>query len=225
MQIGLFGGTFNPVHFGHLRTILEVRESFGLDRVYFIPSATPPHKTSEEIADALDRYRMLLLAVKNEKGFEVSDVELDRSGPSYSIDTVTHFQTSFPKETRLFMILGLDAFLEIDTWRAYQEFFDRVPIVVMTRPTAAPPIEPGIDPGGKNAVGKYLKEKISDRYRFSEERSCYLHDEKQPIYPVAVTTLDISSTMIRKKLRERKSIRYLAPDGVVSYIRSKGLYR
>lgn len=220
MRIGLFGGTFNPVHFGHLRTLLEIRESFALDRVYFIPSAIPPHKTPEGVADAQDRYQMLLLAIENEKGFVASDVELGRSGPSYSIDTVSYFQNSLPKETRLFMILGLDAFLEIDTWRAYQEFFDRVPIIVMTRPSAGSPMN--VD--GKDVLKNYLKEKISDRYRFSTERSCYVHDQKQPIYPAAVTTLDISSTMIRKKLREGKSIRYLAPDRIVSYIRSKGLY-
>jgi nicotinate-nucleotide adenylyltransferase len=224
MRIGLFGGTFNPVHFGHLRTILEIRESFVLDRIYFIPSATPPHKTPEGIADAQDRYRMLLLAIDDQEGFVASDVELDRSGPSYSIDTVSYFQESLPEETRLFLILGLDAFLEIDTWRSFREFFDRVPIIVMARPIALTGMGSPVNCEVKRILKRYLEEKISDRYRFSKECSCYVHEEKQQVYPAAVTTLDISSTLIRKKLAEGKSIRYLTPDRVVSYIRSKGLY-
>jgi len=134
MRIGLFGGTFNPIHYGHLRASLEVKETFRLDKIYLIPSAIPPHKSPHGVVDAKDRFHMIQLAISDQSDLVVSDVELDRPGPSYSIDTVHHFQNMLPKDTRFYLILGTDAFYDIDTWKAYKDFFDLVPMIIMLRP-------------------------------------------------------------------------------------------
>lgn len=220
MRIGLFGGTFNPIHFGHLRPILEIKESFALDRVYFIPSSLPPHKAPTGIADAQDRYHMIELAISDQNGFMVSDVELDRPGPSYSIDTVSHFQSRLPDTTRLYLVLGMDAFLEIDTWKSFREFFNRVAFIVMNRPVETSPEKSTT----QQAIDAFIKEKLSEKYRFSASRSCYVHEEKQPIFRADVTGLNISATKIRDLVRQGKSIRYLVPEPVADYIQAKGLY-
>ena len=216
MRIGLFGGTFNPIHYGHLRPILEIKESFALDRVYFIPSSLPPHKAPLGIADAADRYRMIELAISDQKDFRVSDVELERPGASYSIDTVTHFQAELPDTTRLYLVLGMDAFLDIDTWKSFREFFDRIAFVVMNRPMENSMQHPRLD--------AFIKEKLSEQYRFSASQSCYIHPKKMPIFRAHVTGLDISATKIRDLVRQGKSIRYLVPEPVADYIQIKGLY-
>jgi nicotinate-nucleotide adenylyltransferase len=127
MRIGLFGGTFNPVHFGHLRTVLEVRERFGLSRVYLIPSALPPHKSQVGIASPSDRLEMMRLAVANDSDFVLSDVELMRTGPSYTIDTLSYFANVLPETDPRFLIIGLDAFLEIHTWKDFMGILSRTP--------------------------------------------------------------------------------------------------
>jgi nicotinate-nucleotide adenylyltransferase len=136
MHIGLFGGTFNPVHLGHLRAAVEVREGFELDEIFLIPAALPPHKVSGEVAASADRLHMLNLALGADAGLKVSNVELNRSGPSYTIDTVHYFKQTLPAETRLHLIMGLDAFLEIDTWKSYRELLAQIPLIVINRPNA-----------------------------------------------------------------------------------------
>jgi nicotinate-nucleotide adenylyltransferase len=119
MKIGLFGGTFDPIHFGHLRSALEVREACGLERVVLIPAAVPPHKGWGAMAAAADRLQMIELAVAGAPGLAVSDVELRRAGPSYTIDTIRDFQGEIPGG-EIALIVGLDAFLEIDTWKSFR---------------------------------------------------------------------------------------------------------
>ncbi len=113
MRFGLFGGTFNPIHLGHLRAALEVKEGFELEEIFLIPAALPPHKIPGEVVDAGDRLHMLNLALEDTAGLSVSDVELKRSGPSYSIDTVNHFKSALPEKSEIYLVMGLDAFLEI----------------------------------------------------------------------------------------------------------------
>jgi nicotinate-nucleotide adenylyltransferase len=221
MRIGLFGGTFNPIHFGHLRPLLEIKESFTLDRIYFIPSSLPPHKAPIGIADAKDRYHMIELATREQTDFMVSDVELGRPGPSYAIDTVYHFQSTLSETDRLYLILGMDAFLEIDTWKSFEAFFDRVAFIVMNRPAERPPEDLMTDA----SLEAFVKDKISAKYRFSAEQSCYTHDEKKPVFTVHVTGLNISATKIRDLIKQGKSIRYLVPEPVADFIHTKGLYR
>jgi nicotinate-nucleotide adenylyltransferase len=137
MRLGLFGGTFDPIHIGHLRAALEVKQGFGLDRIVFIPAALPPHKKGDQVADAADRLKMVELGVSGYSGFSVSDAELQRSGPSYSIDTINHFKKSSEPDSEILFISGLDAFLEIDTWKSYRDLLRQIAFIVIARPIAA----------------------------------------------------------------------------------------
>lgn len=222
MRIGLFGGTFNPIHTGHLRVAREVQEGFDLAKIVWVPSALPPHKEPQGIAAARDRLEMLRLAVAGIETFEISDVELNRSGPSYTVDTVRQYQTLCPAGDRLFLIMGLDAFLEIDTWKSYLELFERVAIIVVDRP-----LKLADAPTGRKrpTIGAFLKQKISKDYHYAPARGGYVHPRKQTVFRFQVTTLDISATQIRTLLKANRSIDYLVPDRVLTYIQRQGLYR
>ena len=220
MRIGLFGGTFNPVHLGHLRAAVEVRQGFELDEIFMIPAALPPHKVPGEVAASADRLNMLNLALGADSGLKVSNVELNRSGPSYTIDTVQHFKQTLPAESRLFLIMGLDAFLEIDTWKSYAELLLQIPLIIINRPRSGSSAE---NPGWK-ILQKFLASKISSDYVFSESRSCYHARSRQPIYIFEVTSLDISSTRVRNLINTGRSIEYFVPRKVAEFINSKGLY-
>lgn len=220
MRIGLFGGTFNPVHFGHLRTVLEVRERFDLDRVYLIPSAIPPHKSEAGIASPSDRLEMIRMAVANDSEFVVSNVELMRTGPSYTIDTLSFFGNELPISDQLFLIVGLDAFLEIHTWKDFRGILTRIPLIVMGRPGAFGCGQPG---DVSLAVADYL-EGLAPGYRYDREKSVFVHHGFQPVYLIGVTSLDISSSAIRSLVRSGRSIRFLVPETVSEFISIKGLY-
>jgi nicotinate-nucleotide adenylyltransferase len=219
-RTGLFGGTFNPIHSGHIQVIQEVKNGFGLDKIIIIPSALPPHKAADRLVDAGDRMEMIRLSFSNHPDFAVSDVELKRSGPSYTIDTVRHFKSILPEDTELFLILGLDAFLEIDTWKSYKDLFLRIPFIVMSRSSKGG----NQRVFGRKTVEDYLKSKISEGYNLSASRSSYIHKEKQPVFVFNVTPVDISSTKIRKLIKKGSSIKYLVPEIVEAFIKSKGLY-
>jgi len=220
MRIGLFGGTFNPVHIGHLRAALEVKEGFELDEVILIPAALPPHKIPGEVAEAADRLQMLNLALEESSHFQLSDVELKRAGPSYTIDTVEHFKQTLPDQSRIYLIMGMDAFLEIDTWKSYDELLVQIPFIVINRPKSGC----GFNDCGWESMENYLKSKISKDFVFSESQNCYRAKNKQPIYVFTVTGLDISSTRVRDLIGAGRSIRYLVPQKVAEFINSKGLY-
>lgn len=205
---------------GHVQVIREVKKKFGLDKIFLIPSAFPPHKETEGIIDGLDRIEMIRLAFSDDPDFVVSDVELKRSGFSYTIDTVRHFKSIFPENTKLYFIVGLDAFLEVDTWKAYKDLFLLIPFIVMSRAAT----------GQRDTVlqwkhlGSYIKSKISDEYRHSASRSCYIHDVKQPVFLFEVTPVEISSTEIRERIRKGRTIKSLVPEPVEDLINAKGLY-
>jgi nicotinate-nucleotide adenylyltransferase len=220
MHIGLFGGTFNPVHIGHLRAALEVKEGFDLDQVILIPAALPPHKMPGDVADAADRLHMLNQALEDSPGLTISDVELKRSGPSYTIDTVQHFKRTLPDQSRIYLIMGMDAFLEIDTWKSYDELLLQIPFIIINRPKSGS----AVSDSGWKFMENFLASKISADYVFSESQSCYRAQNKQPIYVFEVTSLDISSTRVRNLSNTGRSIEYLVPQKVAEFINSKGLY-
>lgn len=223
-HIGLFGGTFNPIHVGHFRAIQEVQNRFALDKFYIIPAALPPHKEPGDVVDAKYRLEMIRLSVSEYpellKTVILSDIELKRSGTSYTIDTVKHFKSILPYNSRLYLILGIDAFLEIDTWKSFFDLFDLTSFIVMTRP------------GGVNAEGAlkwkvledYIKEKISGTYKFSISQSCFVHEKKQAIFYVDINSPDISSTKIRDFIKKGLPINSLVPKKVYDFIINKGLY-
>ena len=218
MQIGLFGGTFDPIHNGHLQAVLDVMETFPLHRCMLIPAAVPPHKARPDMAEVSDRLEMVRLAAGGVEGLEVSEVEIRRSGPSYTVDTVRHFQKILPSGTRILLLLGIDAFFEIDSWHAWQELLGAVPLIVMTRPF-------GDEPVSRSAAAEFLRRRIRDGYRFDPEAGGFLHPDLPTVYYRKVTLLDISSTDIRRRIQGGRSIRFLLPEAVERYIVERKLYR
>lgn len=219
-RIGLFGGTFNPIHQGHLRAAEEVRNRFPLGEIYFIPCAIPPHKVPDELASSDDRLEMIQLAISTYPHFKASDVEVTRQGPSFTIDTVRYFESALVNGPGLYLIMGLDAFLELDTWKSYHDLLVRIPFIVMARPyngykNSLP---------GWSVLDEYLKHKISDRYTFSPSTSSYLHPSNQPVHIIDISLIDISSTRIRRHIKTGRQFRSLLPEAVADYITNKGLY-
>lgn len=212
-KIGIFGGTFNPIHYGHLRSAQEVLEDFELNEVIFVPSAIPPHKAGYPVVSAFHKVKMLELALKDNPQFSLSGVELRRQGTSYSVDTLEYYRAKYEKEEELYFVLGIDAFLEIDTWKNYKRLFELSNFIVMTRPSYSM-LKP-IDILPKNMLDKFL---------FLEEGK-FLHSSGFYVYLGKVTFLDISSSYIRERIKKRRAIKYLLPKEVEEYILEKGLYR
>jgi nicotinate-nucleotide adenylyltransferase len=214
VRLGLFGGTFNPIHLGHLRAAVEVREAFNLDRLLLIPSAQPPHKMAEHVANAEDRLEMVRLAIHGEPSLEVSDVELARPGLSYTIETLRYFQDRFGSESDIHFIVGQDAFSEITTWKSYQALFVTAHFIVMTRPRSK-----------LRRLEDFIHTQISAEYKYDPTSNQYSHSRWRTIFCLDITYLDISATKIREWIRRGRSIRFLVPDAVQGFIDKKGLYR
>ncbi len=210
-RVGLFGGTFNPIHLGHLRGAEEIRESLQLEEVIFIPAALPPHKEREGMIDALVRLEMARLAARSNPFFSVSDTELKRKGKSYSIDTIRHFKGV--RQASFFFIVGEDAFLEIETWREFKNVFSLCHFVVMTRP------------GSKNERGPELPGSLSPFFRYDPVEGTWVHLSGNRLFLREITSLDISSTRIRGRVARGESIKYLVPAEVEAYIQERNLYR
>lgn len=219
-RIGLFGGSFNPVHLGHLRAALEVRIAFELDTVLMIPSARPPHKPAKSMAPAADRLEMVRLATSATPEILESDMELNRPGPSYTVETIERFQAGVT-DTTVFLIIGLDAFREYDTWHRYPDLFRLVPIIVLLRPG-----KKIVDlPGAGRLIKKQLASDISDQYRFDPSSSSLVHPDLKPVHILEVTRLNISSSHIRRLVKNNISIQFLVPEPVNQYIAKQGFYQ
>lgn len=198
MKLGLFGGTFNPIHLGHLRVAEEVCDALALDRLIFVPAKIPPHKRHSELADAEFRLRLVRAAIRGNPRFGVSDAEIRREGPSYSVDTLKAFRASRRPLERLWFVMGCDQFREIGTWYRCRELFELADIAVMNRP---PEKEMPALPAGLAA-------------EFERGPEGYLHKSGREVRFVPVTPLLISSTAVREAVREGRSIRYLVPESV-----------
>ena len=213
MRIGLLGGTFNPIHVGHLRAAVEVREAFNLDKLLLIPSANPPHKSADQVANAEDRLEMVRLAIKGVPSLEVSDVELNRQGPSYTIETLRYFQDQYGPGSEIHFIVGQDAFSEITTWKSYKELFSTAHFIVMTRP------------GSKlSGIEDFIHAHISQAYQYDAVLNRYSHPEWCSIFCVDITHIDVSASEIRDCVKHGRPIGFLVPDTVESFIVEKGLY-
>jgi nicotinate-nucleotide adenylyltransferase len=211
-KIGLFGGTFNPIHLGHLRGAEDIRESFGLDRVIFLPAAIPPHKVTKNVIDPLPRMEMVKLATVANPFFSVSDVEMKRSGNSYSIDTLRTFRER--QADSFYFILGQDAFAEIETWKEYHELFFLCNFIVMA-------------PSGfeKTSPGAQLPAVLTSSFHYNQEDRVWHHESGHTLHFKEITFLDISSTRIRELIENGKSVKYLVPSEVEAYIQAHGLYQ
>lgn len=210
-RLGIIGGTFDPVHFGHLRTAQETLEILCLDEMIFIPSAVPPHKPDASILAFEHRWRMLRLATADNPAFRLSDMEHRMAGKSYTVNSLRKLREEF-EGAELFFLVGLDAFLEMATWFQFVELFRLASIVVLNRLGY-----------GESDVRGFLARHLSADFSRTGE-TVFTHPDFFPVYYLPSTRLDISSTHIKKLLAEGRSVRYLAPDSVLGYIQKHRLY-
>jgi len=206
--MGIFGGTFDPIHYGHLRTAFELREAVRLAEVRFLPTGNPPHRDQTQ-ASAEQRLAMVQAAVAEQPGFSVDDRETRRSGFSYSVDTLAELRGEFPQRS-ICLLLGMDAFLGLPNWHRWREILELAHVVVAHRP------------GWKAPTQGPLGEVMVDHGTGSVRD---LHDATAGcIYVHAVTQLEISSTDLRALIARGRDPRYLVPDSVCKLLRETGWY-
>ena len=207
-RIGILGGTFDPVHIGHLRGALEVAELLDLDEVRLIPSARPPHRGAPQVS-AEDRLAMVQCAVQGVAPLAVDDRELRRSKPSYTIDTLISLRQELAAVDQLLLLVGWDAFCGLPSWHRWEELLDHCHILVLQRPDA--------DSEAPDALRNLLAARSA-----SDPRA--LEGPAGQIAFIWQTPLEISATQLRERLASGKSIRFLVPDAVLAYIHAHGLY-
>ena len=213
LRTGILGGTFDPIHVGHLAVAAAARRRLGLDRVWLTPAAVPPHRAAGPAASAYHRFAMVALACSDGDAFDPCDIELDRPGPSYTADTLRRLQASGPAAAGLFFLSGADAFAEIATWRDYPAVLSLANFVVTSRP--------GLEASGLPAR---LPE-LAPRMHVLADNGETPGDTPTPlIYLMDCPTPDVSSTGIRARIREGRTITGLVPPAVDDYIRRHGLY-
>lgn len=213
LRLGLFGGTFNPIHYGHLRSAEEVAEALRLTELWFIPAALPPHKVPEEVTPFDLRLEMTRLAVGRHPVLKVSDLEGRRPGKSYTIQTLRILREQLGEKTELYYILGLDAILEIETWKDYRDLFTLAHFVVLDRPHY-----------DRNRLGAVLKSEVHQDFRELPDGRGFQHPSGNLVLFQETTLMDISATQIRRLVRAGRSVRYLLPEAVRRYILQKKLY-
>ncbi len=201
-RIALYGGSFNPIHNGHLITARSAAESLTLDRVIFLPSAHPPHKDAARLLNPSHRAEMVKLAIGGEPIFDFSDYDLLQSGPTYTVDTIAHFARTLGPDVTLHWIIGADSLAELTTWRRVAALADNCLIVTVARH--------GWDATGLDVLRSALTDQQIERIRRHVLETPYI---------------DISATDVRCRVAAGRSIRYLVPDRVRSYIQQHALYR
>ena len=217
MKLGIFGGTFNPIHYGHLRAAEEVQAKLNLDKIIFVPSGNPPMK-GRELADARNRYKMVRLATFKKRSFTVSDIEYKKKNKSYSVNTLKELQRHY-KGARLYFILGIDAFIDIPNWWQPDRLVTLADFVVISRPSfkfAGLSSSPYIE--ADNNILKRLDSGKIESYKTALAGG-------RNIIMMRLTPIEISATLIRKLLHQGKSIKYLLPEEVESYIISNKMYK
>ena len=208
-KIGIFGGTFDPIHYGHLRPALEILDALRLDCMYFIPAGRPPHRGAP-VASAELRLAMVKAAVREEPRFQVDERELRRAGPSYMVDTLTDLRREFPRDA-LLLVLGADAFLGLPAWHRWREIFDLAHVVAAHRPGWT------LDAGGELADVM--------RARLAKDARASLSVPAGAVLLQQVTQLEISSTQLRRDAAAGRDLRYLVPEAVRVLIRDSDCYR
>lgn len=214
MKVGLFGGSFDPIHLGHLRCAEELVELLGLDEMIFIPAERHPLKEGRSLLPFHHRAAMVRIAIAGNPSFALSEREHLREGPSYSIDTVREFVRDYPDGTDFFFIMGQDAFRDITLWKSWRDLLQSCRVIVMGRP--------GFD---GTSLRDMLPAGARDDFSYDAADECFRGSRGGAVCFRRVTLLDISSTDIRKRRAAGQSIRYLLPEPVLHYIQSEGLYR
>ena len=212
MTLGVLGGTFDPIHFGHITAGLRAQEALALERVMLVPSRIPPHRTVG--ASPADRLAMAGLAAADQQGWSASDIELEREGPSYTFDTLTTLRAS--STSQFFFIIGADAFAEIATWSRYPAVLDLAHFAVVARP--------GITLDSLRKRLPNLAERMTTPDVFKPHATSPASGPQSRVILIETTTPDVSSTEIRRRVRAGESIHGLVPEAVASYISSHGLY-
>lgn len=214
MRIGILGGTFDPVHLGHLRSAEEICQELNLEKVYLIPSASPPHKIIEAVTPFSHRIAMTRLAADISPFLEALDLEGRRPGHSYSIETLRELHRIFGSNAEFYFILGTDAFLEIKTWKEYEHLFDYSHFIIIGRP--------GFEAG---SLQEALSELEMDIDLKAAGSNLYITPSGKTLRWLRTTLMDISSTRIRELVKSNRSIRFLVPEDVGIYVAKNGLYR
>ncbi len=201
-RIALYGGTFDPIHVGHLITARSVAEQLDVERVIFVPSASPPHKLDVPLTPTEHRLEMVRLAIDGEPGFDVSDCEIRRTGPSYTFDTITSFRRTVGADATLYWIIGADSLAELASWHRMAELVRQCRIITASRP--------GFEQPDLSTLGALLTE-----------------DDLASIRDGILTTprIDVAATEIRRRVGEGVSIRFLGPESVRNYVHDRDLYR
>jgi len=201
MRIGLFGGTFDPIHHGHLLLAESCREQLRLDEVWFVPAAVPPHKQQQPLSPAAVRLEMLKLAIGGHEAFRISEIELARGGVSYTVDTLKAVQRDRPDD-ELFLLIGADSLVDLPTWRDPRRICELATIATVGRPDCPPP--------NYSPLAEFVEPSRGD-----EARRCH----------VEMPLVGISSRDLRRRAAEERSLRYQVPRAVEQYIAHTGLYR
>lgn len=225
MRLGLFGGTFDPIHSGHLRSAEEVREAYALDEVRFVPCGVPPHRSDRPGASAHHRLEMVRLAVADNTGLGVSDLEVTRPGASYSIDTVRHFSAGLAPGDELYLILGLDAFLLIGSWKDWRELLALTHVIVTSRPGSGDELPYDKIPVVVREAFCYDPLDFEGTVHFEGTlRSGFRNQFGREILFQRLTDVVVSASAVRELLGKGKSIRYLVPSEVRRYVKDQHLY-
>lgn len=213
MKTGILGGTFNPIHLAHLSIAKEVMEACALDRVLFIPAAQPPHKDIAGEVSFVHRFAMVQAAIGGHPEFQVSDLEIRRSGKSYSVDTLEILRQQDPDGERFF-IIGLDSYRDIASWREFAKIFTLSHVVVTTRPgvIVSEPLAP-------------LPVAMHEEFCYADNAEEMRHQSGNRLIFLKETCMDISSTLIRSMLAKGQPVNHLVPADVIDYITENGLYR
>lgn len=199
MKIGIMGGTFNPIHLGHLILSEYIRDEIGLDRVIFIPTGQAPHKDNSKIADGLHRKAMTELSIEDNSYFFLSNIELERKEKSYTIDTIKELKEQYKDDT-LIMIIGTDSLMSIESWKDSSKLLKQIDFIVADR------------------ISREKKDIIEEIKRLNLKYNI-------DIIHVDIPLLEVSSTEIRDRVRKNKSIKYLVKENVYKYILENNLYR
>ncbi len=208
-RIGLLGGTFDPVHNGHLQIAETALTALSLDRILFIPAAVPPHKPDRVITPFSTRVDMLQLALKGRQQMELTGIEESLPKPSYTIDTIRELQR-LNGDTDYFYCIGLDAFLEIDTWKSYHSLLSSIHFIVVLRSGYL-----------SSSIDSFLQQLGYQR----DQESWINSRSSKRIYFIAKEITDVSSSLIRDYIKKNRSIRELLPESVADFIKKRRLYR